>query len=183
MNVFLRNLQLYLLYMWDLILPFCLSLSCAHIPLWAWKRRNKFTTSTPYGENTVWKCNGHTSEEASLVTQSVETICNAGDLGSIPGSAKSLGEGNGNPLQHSCLENSTDREAWWLHSMGLQRVGHDWVTNTFTTFEVGFVRADPIRNKKTFFFFAFLYFMLNFLKFNPEILNILYIYLYREIDT
>ena len=36
----------------------------------------------------------------------------AGDLGSIPGSGRSLGEGNGNPLQYSCLENPVDREAW-----------------------------------------------------------------------
>ena len=37
---------------------------------------------------------------------------NAGDPGSIPGSRRSLGEGNGNPLQHSCLENPMDRGAW-----------------------------------------------------------------------
>ena len=37
---------------------------------------------------------------------------NAGDLGSIPGSGRSLGEGNGNPLQYSCLGNPVDREAW-----------------------------------------------------------------------
>ena len=37
---------------------------------------------------------------------------NAGDLGSIPGSGRSPGEGNGNPLQYSCLENLMDREAW-----------------------------------------------------------------------
>ena len=36
------------------------------------------------------------------------SACNAGDLGSIPGSERSLGEENGNPLQHSCLENPTD---------------------------------------------------------------------------
>ena len=36
----------------------------------------------------------------------------AGDAGSIPGSGRSPGEGNGNPLQYSCLENSMDREAW-----------------------------------------------------------------------
>ena len=36
------------------------------------------------------------------------SACNAGDLGSIPGSGRSLGEGNGNPLQHSCLENPMD---------------------------------------------------------------------------
>ena len=37
---------------------------------------------------------------------------NAGDLGSIPGSGRSPGEGNGNPLQHSCLENPMDKGAW-----------------------------------------------------------------------
>ena len=37
---------------------------------------------------------------------------NAGDTGSIPGSGKSPGEGNGNPLQYSCLENAMDGEAW-----------------------------------------------------------------------
>ena len=36
---------------------------------------------------------------------------NAGDVGLIPGSGRSTGEGNGNPLQYSCLENSTDRGA------------------------------------------------------------------------
>ena len=36
-----------------------------------------------------------------------------------------IGEGNGNPLQCSCLENSRDGEAWWLPSMGSHRVGHD----------------------------------------------------------
>ena len=41
-----------------------------------------------------------------------ESACNAGDLGSVPGSRRSPGEGNGNPLQYSCLENSMDRGAW-----------------------------------------------------------------------
>ena len=41
-----------------------------------------------------------------------ESARNAGDLGSIPGSGRSSGEGNGNPLQYSCLENSMDRGAW-----------------------------------------------------------------------
>ena len=43
---------------------------------------------------------------ASPVAQMVESACNAGDLGSIPGSGRSLGEGNGNSLQYSCLEKS-----------------------------------------------------------------------------
>ena len=41
------------------------------------------------------------------------STCNVGDLGSIPGSGRSPGEGNGNPLQYSCLENPMDRGAWW----------------------------------------------------------------------
>ena len=42
-----------------------------------------------------------------------ESVCNAGDPGSIPGLGGSPGEGNGHPLQDSCLENSMDRGAWW----------------------------------------------------------------------
>ena len=41
-----------------------------------------------------------------------ESACNAGDLASAPGLGRSPGEGNGYPLQYSCLENSTDRGAW-----------------------------------------------------------------------
>ena len=41
-----------------------------------------------------------------------ESACNSGDSGSIPGSGKCPGEGNGNPLQYSCLENPVDRGAW-----------------------------------------------------------------------
>ena len=40
------------------------------------------------------------------------SACSAGDLGSIPGLGRSLGEGNGNPLQYSCLENPMDGGAW-----------------------------------------------------------------------
>ena len=51
----------------------------------------------------------------------------AGDLGSIPGSGRSPGEGNGNPLQYSCLENPMDRGAWQtaLPGAGSQRIGHN----------------------------------------------------------
>ena len=54
-----------------------------------------------------------------------ESACNAGVPGSIPGSGRSPGEGNGNPLQYSCLENSMDRGACRLQPMVLQRIGHD----------------------------------------------------------
>ena len=41
------------------------------------------------------------------------SIYNAGGVGSIPGSGRSPGEGNGNPLQYSCLENSINEGVWW----------------------------------------------------------------------
>ena len=48
---------------------------------------------------------------------------NAGVGGLTPGLGRSPGEGNDNPLQYSCLKNPMDGGAWWLQSMGLQRVG------------------------------------------------------------
>ena len=50
---------------------------------------------------------------------------NAGDPGSIPESGRSPGEGNGNPLQYSCLENPMGEEPGGIQSTGSQRVGHD----------------------------------------------------------
>ena len=57
------------------------------------------------------------------------SACNAGELGSIPGSGRSSGEGNGDPLQYSCLEIPWMEEPGWLQFKGLQRVGHDWATS------------------------------------------------------
>ena len=50
------------------------------------------------------------------------------DLGLIPGLRRSLGEGNGSPLQDSCLENPMDKGAWQATVHGVARVGHDLVT-------------------------------------------------------
>ena len=59
---------------------------------------------------------------ASLVAWMVEeSTCNAGDPGLIPGSGRSSGEGNGYPLQYSCLENSTDRGVWWATVHGVAK--------------------------------------------------------------
>ena len=58
-----------------------------------------------------------------------ESACDAedtGDLDSIPVSGRSHREGNGYPLQYSCLGNPMDREAWWATVLGSQRVGRDW---------------------------------------------------------
>ena len=52
-------------------------------------------------------------------------LCNAGDPGSIPGSGRSPGEGNGNPFQYSCLENPIDRGDWWATVHGVAKVVHN----------------------------------------------------------
>ena len=49
------------------------------------------------------------------------SACSAGDLGSIPGLGRSPGEGNGNPLQYSCLENPMDGGAWWATVHGVAK--------------------------------------------------------------
>ena len=54
-----------------------------------------------------------------------ESACNAGDSGSIPRLERSPREGNGNPLQYSCLESSLDRGAWWATAW-------HWVTKSWT---------------------------------------------------
>ena len=50
-----------------------------------------------------------------------ESACNAGDLGLIPESGRSPGEGNGYPLQYFCLENPMDRRAWWATVHGVAK--------------------------------------------------------------
>ena len=49
------------------------------------------------------------------------SACNVGDPGSVPGLGRFPGEGNGNPLQYSCLENSMDGEAWWATVHGVAK--------------------------------------------------------------
>ena len=57
-----------------------------------------------------------------------EPACNAGDLGSIPGSKRSPGEGNGNPLHYSCLGNPMDIGVWQSIDHDITKVGHDLET-------------------------------------------------------
>ena len=63
-----------------------------------------------------------------------ESACDAGDLGLISGLGQSPGEGNGNPLQYSRLENSMNRVAWQATVQGVKKsqLLEDWATNTFT---------------------------------------------------
>ena len=62
------------------------------------------------------------------------STCNAGDLGSIPGSGRSPGEGNSNPLQYSCLENPMDRGACWatVHRVAKSRTRLSNFTHSLT---------------------------------------------------
>ena len=65
---------------------------------------------------------------ASLTSVGKESACNARDLGLIPGSGRSPGEENVNPLQYSCLENLKDIGAWQAAVHGVTRVGHNLAT-------------------------------------------------------
>ena len=57
----------------------------------------------------------------SNLTELKESVCSAGYPDSIPGSGRSPGDGNGNPLQYSCLKNSMDRGAWWARVHGVAK--------------------------------------------------------------
>ena len=67
-------------------------------------------------------------KEGSSSSVGKESTWNSGDLGSIPGSGRSSGEGNSNPLQYSCLGNPMDRGTWQATAHGVPRVGHDLAT-------------------------------------------------------
>ena len=69
----------------------------------------------------------------SRSTVGKESACNAGDPGLIPGLGKSSAEGNGNPLQYSCLENPMDRGAWQATVHGIARVDTTSQLNHHTT--------------------------------------------------
>ena len=82
----------------------------------------------PFSFPTSWSVNWLYSESLLLIKESLqvnlwlrgkESACNSGGLGSIPGSGRSPGEGNGYLLQYPCLENSMDRGAWWAMVHGV----------------------------------------------------------------
>ena len=77
-----------------------------------------------------------------------ESACNAGDPGLIPGSGRSPGEGNGNPLQYSCLENPMDRGAWQATVHGFTRVRHDLVTKPLPPHPYRFHLPMQVRPKR-----------------------------------
>ena len=101
------------------------------------------------------------------VSDGKESACNAGDPGSIPGLGRSPGEGNGNPLQYSCLENPMDRGAWQGVDHGIAKsqtqrseehfhagkASHPWNHTVFVTLFLAYF---------TLFFFLNRYFLLCF---------------------
>ena len=70
------------------------------------------------------------------------SACNAGDLGSISGSGRSPGEGNGNPLQYYCLENPMDGGAWWatVHRVTKSQTQLSDFTFTFKQYTINTVK-------------------------------------------
>ena len=79
--------------------------------------------------------NGHISFNCSFPGGSEVKVsaCNVGDPGSIPGSGRSPGEGNLNPLQYSCLENPMAGGAWWATVHGVAK-NQTWLSNFIFTF-------------------------------------------------
>ena len=69
-------------------------------------------------------------EDFPAGSDSKESACNAGDLGLIPQSGRSPGEGKGYALEYSCLEDPIDRGAWWATVCGVIK-RHDQETNIF----------------------------------------------------
>ena len=64
----------------------------------------------------------------------------------IPGSGRSPGKGNGNPLQYSCLKKPMDREAWRSTVLGIVRVGHDLVTKPPSKYQWASQMALVVKN-------------------------------------
>ena len=81
--------------------------SCKHVKS---KRIKKYAIQRPNIRELEWSFPGGSMRETRVRSL---------------GRQDSPGEGNGNPLQYSCLENPKDRGAWWATDHGLQRVGHD----------------------------------------------------------
>ena len=65
--------------------------------------------------------NAKKQKELPCSSDGKESACNAEDPGSVPGLGRSSEEGNGNPLQYSCLQNPLDRGAWWAAVPGVTK--------------------------------------------------------------
>ena len=100
-----------------------------HIP--GLEPANMCITQYTYVHSSRWRAVYHVGFPGGL--DGKESGCNAGDPGVISESERPPEEGNGNPLQYSCLENPHKQRSLAGYSpWGHKRVGHDWVNNTFT---------------------------------------------------
>ena len=82
-----------------------------------------------------------TASQAALVVKNLPAHAeDVRDVGLIPGSGRCPGEGNGNPLQHSCLENATVRGAWWATVHGVGKSG----TQQSLAFSFPFTPSAPL---------------------------------------
>ena len=79
----------------------------------------------------------HCSQAALVVKNRPANAGDSRDTGSIPGSGKFPGEGNGYPLQYSCLDNSMDRGAWWA-MWGCKESDTEQLTLSLSFWEYGF---------------------------------------------
>ena len=87
---------------------------------------SQVSQQTPFFRNSEGGALESDSTSLPVHSDGKASVYNVRDLGSIPGLGRLPGEGNGNPLQYSCLENPMGGGAWFrLLSMGSQRVGHD----------------------------------------------------------
>ena len=98
----------------------CKMLSCYHRIAW-WRGKCKYLILSSVVRILT------TFPGGAVVKNLPANAGDAGDMGSIPGSGRSSGEGNGNPFQYSCLGNPMDRGCWRA-TMGSQRVRHDLAT-------------------------------------------------------
>ena len=103
------------------------SISCTNIVIWNPRRRRQISRRKMENIfeliiNIIWGLPWWLSGK--------ESTCNAGDVGSIPGSGRSSGEGNGNPLQCSCLRNPMDSGAWQAI---VHVVANSWLSDSTTT--------------------------------------------------
>ena len=108
----------------------------------------------------LWACGSFWQEFFLLCCLSglvgKESACNAGDWGLIPGLGRSPGEGNGNPLQYSCLENSVDRGAWQAALHGITK-NWTWLCDFFV-----------LLSYRTSFYYLLIYHSLSFLKHSKQ---------------
>ena len=111
----------------------CSSLEQINALIWGRERSRDQHLNTSVGFGFPWWSDGK------------ESTCNVGDLGSSPGLGRSPGEGNGNPLQDSCLENPRDRGDWWATVHGAAKSQARLRANTFTSIVWGFPLAEATR--------------------------------------